>query len=86
MHEPSPRTASGPTGGGQGARTALALLLGINLFNYIDRYLLAAVEPRVCSDLLGAATKQNLARMGSLVTSCPWPGVPRPNVPGLSTR
>src|SRR2546421_6237319 len=68
MHEPSPRTAAGPTGVAQGARTALALLLGINLFNYIDRYLLAAVEPKVCSDLLGAATKENLARMGSLVT------------------
>ncbi|MDQ3198154.1 MAG: MFS transporter, partial [Verrucomicrobiota bacterium] len=30
-----------------GARTALVLLLGINLFNYIDRYLLAAVEPEI---------------------------------------
>ncbi|MGI8957164.1 MAG: spinster family MFS transporter [Chthoniobacterales bacterium] len=30
-----------------GALTALALLLGINLFNYIDRYVLAAVEPEI---------------------------------------
>ena len=30
-----------------GARTALALLLGINLFNYIDRFVLAAVEPDI---------------------------------------
>jgi MFS family permease len=30
-----------------GARTALALLLGINLFNYIDRWVLAAVEPNI---------------------------------------
>src|SRR5213082_1845124 len=30
-----------------GARTALVLLLGINLFNYIDRYVLAAVEPNI---------------------------------------
>ena len=30
-----------------GARTALWLLLGINLFNYIDRYVLAAVEPEI---------------------------------------
>jgi MFS family permease len=30
-----------------GARTALFLLLGINLFNYIDRYILAAVEPEI---------------------------------------
>jgi hypothetical protein len=30
-----------------GALTALALLLGINLFNYIDRQVLAAVEPQI---------------------------------------
>jgi len=30
-----------------GAYGALALLLGINLFNYIDRYVLAAVEPEI---------------------------------------
>ncbi|HEY1582825.1 MAG TPA: MFS transporter [Chthoniobacterales bacterium] len=30
-----------------GAYTALALLLGINLFNYIDRQVLAAVEPEI---------------------------------------
>jgi MFS transporter, Spinster family, sphingosine-1-phosphate transporter len=30
-----------------GARTALVLLLGINLFNYIDRQVLAAVEPEI---------------------------------------
>jgi MFS transporter, Spinster family, sphingosine-1-phosphate transporter len=30
-----------------GARAALALLLGINLFNYIDRQVLAAVEPEI---------------------------------------
>ncbi len=30
-----------------GALTALALLLAINLFNYIDRYVLAAVEPEI---------------------------------------
>ncbi|HEY2125101.1 MAG TPA: MFS transporter [Chthoniobacterales bacterium] len=29
------------------ARLALLLLLGINLFNYIDRYILAAVEPEI---------------------------------------
>ena len=29
----------------RGARLSLALLLAINLFNYIDRYVLAAVEP-----------------------------------------
>lgn len=30
-----------------GARAALALLLGINLFNYIDRQVLAALEPQI---------------------------------------
>lgn len=30
-----------------GALTALGLLLAINLFNYIDRYVLAAVEPEI---------------------------------------
>src|SRR5689334_11762669 len=29
------------------ARLSLALLLGINMFNYIDRYILAAVEPEI---------------------------------------
>ena len=29
------------------AKTALLLLLGVNLFNYIDRYVLAAVEPEI---------------------------------------
>lgn len=30
-----------------GARTALGLLLAINLFNYIDRQVLASVEPEI---------------------------------------
>jgi MFS family permease len=30
-----------------GARTALTLLVGINLFNYIDRFVLAAIEPDI---------------------------------------
>lgn len=38
-----------PTGAGPlpGARPALALLMGINLLNYIDRYVLAAVVPHI---------------------------------------
>ena len=35
-----------------GARTALALLLAINLFNYIDRQVLAAVLPKIKASLL----------------------------------
>jgi MFS family permease len=45
-----PGTPPGPTL--PGARMALALLLLINLFNYIDRQILAAVEPEVRSELL----------------------------------
>jgi MFS family permease len=40
MAEPIATTQARP-----GAKTALVLLLTINLFNYIDRYVLAAVEP-----------------------------------------
>lgn len=45
MHAAS--DAKGPTQTLPGARGALALLVAINLFNYIDRYVLAAVEPRI---------------------------------------
>jgi MFS family permease len=38
MPNPSSRT---------GARVSLGLLLGLNLFNFIDRYVLAAVEPSI---------------------------------------
>src|SRR5438874_12111134 len=40
-------TASPPARGLPGARAALALLLAINLFNYIDRQVLAAVVPKI---------------------------------------
>lgn len=45
-----------------GARKALLLLLAINLFNYIDRYILAAVEKPVGEDF-----HVSKAAMGSLV-------------------
>jgi MFS family permease len=35
-----------------GARTALCLLLAINMFNFIDRQVLAAVEPEIREELL----------------------------------
>src|SRR5438105_2163050 len=35
-----------------GARLALIMLLCINLFNYLDRQVLAAVEPEIRNDLL----------------------------------
>jgi MFS family permease len=47
-----------------GARAALALLLGINLFNYIDRQVLAAVEPLI-REHFGVSQ----AKMGWLATA-----------------
>ncbi len=41
----------GPATALPGARTALLLLLAINLFNYIDRQVLAAVEPEIRNEL-----------------------------------
>ncbi len=56
-----------------GARAALALLLGINLFNYIDRQVLAAVEPQIRATFfaptdLNAMTKTGALGMVFLVT------------------
>src|SRR5215218_2621378 len=50
------------------ARVAVALLLAINLFNYIDRYVLAAMEPRISEALL-SGDPNALAKMGSLATA-----------------
>jgi MFS family permease len=53
-----------------GARTALVLLLLINLFNYIDRQVLAAVEPKIAADFFGKAeSAATLAKMGSLTSA-----------------
>jgi MFS transporter, Spinster family, sphingosine-1-phosphate transporter len=55
-----------------GARAALLLLLCINLFNYIDRQVLAAVEPQIRAELLegdpNAKTKMGLLSTAFLVT------------------
>jgi MFS family permease len=45
-----------------GARAALALLLAINLFNYIDRQVLAAVEPRIRAELFPGAEADTARR------------------------
>lgn len=47
-----------------GARPALILLLSINLFNYVDRYILAAVEETVSKEF-----GVSMAQMGTLVTA-----------------
>jgi MFS family permease len=60
MDSPSGAKQVGATKGGAtasgalpGARGALILLLAINLFNYIDRQVLAAVEPEIRRELFG---------------------------------
>ncbi len=52
-----------------GARTALALLLGINLFNYIDRYVLAAVEPEIRAAFFAPGDANAMAVSGLLGTA-----------------
>jgi MFS family permease len=49
-----------------GARTALALLLGINLFNYIDRYVLAAVEPSIRATFFAPSDPNAMVMTGTL--------------------
>ncbi len=49
-----------------GAGGALALLLGINLFNYLDRYVLAAVEPELRKEFFAPGDPAALAATGSL--------------------
>src|SRR5438067_2659088 len=56
-----------------GARSALFLLLAINLFNYIDRQILAALEPDIratffASDDVNAMTKTGLLAVAFFVT------------------
>src|SRR5690242_3688289 len=54
-----------------GARAALVLLLAINLFNYIDRYVVASVEPQIAHAFFGANENDaaTLAKTGSLATA-----------------
>ena len=49
-----------------GARTALALLLGINFFNYIDRFVLAAVEPNIRAAFFAPGDPNAMAMTGTL--------------------
>jgi MFS family permease len=63
--------ASAETGPSQvlpGARKALALLLAINLFNYIDRYILAAVLPKIRETMLGGDANAD-QKLGWLATA-----------------
>jgi len=58
-----------PTERKPGAHAALALLLGINLFNYIDRYILAAVEPNIRATFFAPDDPNAMAMTGSLATA-----------------
>jgi MFS transporter, Spinster family, sphingosine-1-phosphate transporter len=49
-----------------GAYSALALLLGINLFNYIDRQVLAAVEPEIRATFFAPNDPNAMAATGLL--------------------
>lgn len=49
-----------------GARNALCLLVGINLFNYIDRFVLAAVEPNIRATFFAAGDPNAMAKTGAL--------------------
>ena len=61
---------AGPTAAGaRAARRALLLLLAINLFNYIDRQVLAAVEPDVRRELLSPTDPNPKAKTGLLSTA-----------------
>ncbi len=50
----------------RGAKTALALLLAINLFNYIDRQVLAAVEPEIRDAFFSPNDPNAMAITGAL--------------------
>jgi MFS transporter, Spinster family, sphingosine-1-phosphate transporter len=52
-----------------GAGRALALLLAINLFNYLDRYILAAVEPLISEHFFAATDEHAMAKTGALATA-----------------
>src|SRR5437867_3177244 len=48
------------------ARTALFLLLAINLFNYIDRQILAALEPDIRASFFAASDVNAMTKTGLL--------------------
>ncbi|MFL6569495.1 MAG: MFS transporter, partial [Chthoniobacterales bacterium] len=52
--------------GKHGARVALGLLLAINLFNYIDRQVLAAVEPEIRDAFFSPNDPNAMAETGTL--------------------
>ncbi len=66
---PPPRRTEPTASPVQGARLALALLLCINLFNYIDRYVLAAALPKIQQTLLPVPGPDDKFLMGLLASA-----------------
>lgn len=64
-------TSEGPRSAVPGAGWALALLLGINLFNYIDRQILSATLPKIRLDatILEPDDEWANAKLGALTTA-----------------
>lgn len=54
-----------------GARTALVLLLLINLFNYIDRFILASVAPLVQAEFFGGGEAMKSATRAAIAAGQP---------------
>lgn len=52
-----------------GAYSTLLLLIGINLFNYIDRQVLAAVEPEIRATFFAPNDPNAMAKTGTLATA-----------------
>jgi MFS family permease len=61
-----PLDRPGPGGSARAAGLSLALLLAINLFNYIDRYILSAALPKIQEDVLGSGDEHAGERAGAL--------------------
>jgi MFS family permease len=66
---PSPASSGLPQGFGSSPRFAVGLLLAINLFNYIDRYVLAAVSPAVSKEFFADGDPNAHSKMGLLATA-----------------
>jgi MFS family permease len=62
-------SGDGPATTVRGAGTALTLLLAINLFNYLDRQVLASVEPEIRRTLFGLSEPQIQASNIGLLAS-----------------
>src|SRR5205809_4619887 len=62
----APCTEPASTAALPGARNALLLLLAINLFNYIDRQILAALEPSIRATFFASTDVNAMAISGTL--------------------